>query len=463
MTPRTVAVLAAFFALAAEGAAAPNRWNVLLVTADDMNADSAGWLGNKLNLTPNLDAFAKSAHRLVNNHNTCPICQPGREALLTGRVPHRSGALGFQPIRKDVPTLVEVLKAAGYHAAAIEKIAHMAPAEKFPWDDRHAGAIGKSPAKMRAAVRAALATAAAAKKPFFLNANITDPHRPFFGTAGKKAAKADDDLGGIAPLKPADVTVPTFLEDLPKVREEVAQYYSSIKRFDASFGAILDELKAAGRLDDTLVLFWSDHGMSFPFSKATVYRNGTWSPVLVRYPGMDAPRVRDEFVSSVDLMPSLLELLGIAPPPGMDGRSWVPLLKGENQPDRDFVVTHVNTVSSGKSFPQRCVRTKAHALHFHAWVGAGTPFRVEAMNGLSFAAMNASADGAVKGRVKQLVVGETLALYDIAADPDERTNAIDRPENAKFVADLAAKLLARMKATDDPQTKNFEAALAARP
>ena len=56
-------------------------------------------------------------------------------------------------------------------------------------------------------------------------------------------------------------------------------------------------------------MFLSDHGMSFPFSKATVYRNGTWSPVLIRFPGMGEPQHRPEFVSSVDIMPSLLELL----------------------------------------------------------------------------------------------------------------------------------------------------------
>ncbi len=463
MTARTLSLVVALgVATALPAADPPKRWNVLLVTADDMNADSAGWLGNKLNLTPNLDAFAKSAHRLVNNHNTCPICQPGREALLTGRVPHRSGALGFNPINKDVPTLVEVLKAAGYHTAAIEKVVHMAPADKFPWDDKRQGGIGKDPAKMRAAVKEALAKAGEAKKPFFLNANITDPHRPFFG-AGANNAKGDGSTDGITPLTAKDVTVPGFLEDLPKVREEVAQYYSSIKRFDVSFGAILDELKAAGRLDDTLVVFWSDHGMSFPFSKATVYRNGTWSPVLVRIPGTEKPKELTEFVSSVDVMPSLLELLKVDAPKGMDGRSWVPLLDGETQPDRDFVVTHVNTVSSGKAFPQRCVRTKTHSLQFHAWVGEGTPFRVEAMSGLSFAAMNASTDEGVKKRVKQLVEGEKLALYDLTTDPDERVNILDRKEYARVFANLSAKLLAHMKATDDPQTKAFEAALAARP
>ena len=437
----------------------PRRLNLLVVTADDMNADSGGWNGSTLGATPNLDAFAKTAHRFVNSHVTVPICQPGRSALMTGRVPHRNGALGFNPIRRDVPTLVEVLRDAGYYTAVVAKAAHMAPAEMFPWHAVGEQSLGKQPAKFAEKFREMLAAAAKDGKPFFVNANICDPHRPFINGTGKKV-KADEPLGGARVFKPAEVTVPAFLEDLPRVREEVAQYYSSVSRFDVAFGLVMKELAAAGRDADTVVVFLSDHGMSFPFSKATVYYNGTWSPVLVRVPGQKESQTRSEMVSSVDVMPSVLELLGVKPPAGMDGRSWVPLLKGEAQPDRDFVVTHVNTVSSGKSFAQRCVRTKDRALMFQGWVGGPDKFRVEAMSGLSFAAMNASTDERIRARVKQLVDGESLMLFDTTADPAERKNLIRDPMYAADVAALSKKLRAHMKRTEDPQTKAFEAALA---
>lgn len=452
-------LLVGLTALPAAGEDAPKKWNLLLITADDMNADSAGWVGNKLGATPNLDAFAKTAHRFVNSHVSVPICQPGREALLTGRVPHRSGGLGFNPIRKDVPTLVEVLRDAGYYTAAIAKIAHMAPAEKFPWHATGPQDLGKNPDQFAAKLAEMLAAAKKEGKPFFINANVCDPHRPFIGGAAKaKAKQKDQPTKGVRIYKADEVTVPAFLEDLPKVREEVAQYYTSVNRFDRTFGLIMAELKAAGRVDDTVVVFMSDHGMSFPFSKATVYRNGTWSPVLIRIPKMDKAQERPEFVSSVDVMPSLLELLEVKAPKGMDGRSWLPLLKGEKQSDRDHVVTHVNTVSSGRSYAQRCIRTKDRSLMFHAWVGGPFPFRVEAMNGLSFAAMNESSDEKVKGRVKQLLEGETLMLFDVSKDPSERSNVVREAKYATDLTELGKKLLARMEATDDPQTKAFRTA-----
>jgi N-sulfoglucosamine sulfohydrolase len=449
-----------YFAIdAAVRAEPPKRLNLLLITADDMNADSSGWMGSKLGATPNLDAFARTGHRLVNHHVSAPICQPSRSALMTGRVPHRNGALGFNPINTDVPTLVEVLAKAGYHTSAINKIAHMAPASKFPWHVSRNGS-GKNPKEFGQHVAECLKAAKDAGKPFFLNANITDPHRPFPGSNQPKAKKQTN-AGASKAYSPAQVCVPSFLEDIPEVRKEVAEYFTGVRRFDESFGQVIEALKAAGHADDTLIVFLSDHGMSFPFSKATVYRNGTWSPVILRWPGMPAAVVHPEFVSSVDLMPTLLDILSVKHPEGMDGRSWLPILKGESQPDRDFVITHVNTVSSGRSFPQRCVRTKNHSLMFHGWADGQTRFRVEAMNGRSFNALAeaAKSDAKIKQRVEQFHIGTPLSFFDLQKDPDERNNLIADPNHRAEIDRLAKLLVAHMDRTNDPQTENFKRAL----
>ncbi len=462
-------------ALASAALAADRPLNVLLITADDMNADSPGWMGNPLKLTPSLDAFAGTAHRFVNNHVTVPICQPGRSAFMSGRVPHRNGALGFEPMREGTPTLVTVLRAAGWFAAGINKLPHMMPESSFPWDAKFMGS-GKNPDLLGQQTRDAIAAAKSAGKPFFLNCNITDPHRPFFGSEQgaarqqKKAAKktggdTEEAEGVVAPVKPSEVTVPRFLEDLPGVRREVAQYSGNIKRLDLSFAKILRALDDSGEAARTVVLFLSDHGMSFPFSKATVYFNGTRSPVLLRWPGMGPPQRREEFVSSVDLMPTLLEVLGVPAPAGLDGRSWLPLLRGEPQPGRDHVFTHVNSVSSGIQFPQRCVRTATRALMFHAWAGPEAAFRVEAMNGLSYAALAdaAKSDARLKGRVGQLLHGTVLAFYDLTQDEGERRNEIANPAYAAEIARMKQQLLAHMERTQDPQLANYRQALAGQP
>src|SRR5206468_8365568 len=97
--------------LASAAAPAADRpLNILLITADDMNYDTPGCTGNKTaDITPNLDRLAKEGVRFVHAHVTVAVCQPSRECLMTGRYPHRNGAVGFYPINKDVPTLQESL------------------------------------------------------------------------------------------------------------------------------------------------------------------------------------------------------------------------------------------------------------------------------------------------------------------------------------------------------------------
>jgi N-sulfoglucosamine sulfohydrolase len=436
----------------------PRPLHVVLITADDMNGDSAGWMGNKLKATPNLDKFAATSHRLIHHHVTAPICQPSRSAFMTGRVPHRNGALGFHPIRMDVPTLVEILAARGYYTAVVNKFEHMAPAAKFPWDLKLGGS-GKQPKVIAEQVRQSLKAAANAKKPIFLNVNITDPHRAFPGGAPPKKKKAIA-TAPVEPFTPDQVAVPSFLQDIPEVRKEIAQYYTAIRRFDQSFGEIIAALTETGILENAIVVFLSDHGMSFPFSKATVYRNGTWSPILARWPGMGKTvEDRTNLVSSVDLLPTLLELLGVAAPDGLDGRSWLPLLRGERQPERDYVITHVNSLSSGLSFPARCVRTLTHSYIWQAWPDGKTKIRMEAMNGLAFKALAASSDAKIQARVQQFHDGVVHGFYDLKSDPDERRNLMADPKQSPEIARLRQILLRHMERTGDPQLENFRRGL----
>lgn len=458
--------------------AADLRRSLLLITADDMNADSPGWMGNPLQVTPALDTFAATSHRFRNHHVTVPICQPGRQALMTGLVPHRNGGLGFNPISPGTVTLPALLQQRGWFTAVIDKHPHMKPDAEFPWDVKLSGS-GKNPELMRQHMDQLLQQAAASGKPFFINANITDPHRPFPGstqTKGKQGAKrqqnekleqraerqqlAEKFVGST--FEPQEVRVPEFLEELPAVRREVAMYYTAMARLDQTFAGILEALEASGRADSTIVVFLSDHGMSFPFSKASVYRNGTWSPVLLRYPGMPAAVVHDEFVSSVDLLPTLLDLLSVPQPEGLDGRTWLPLLNGQTQELRDAVVTHVNSVSSGKNFPQRCIRTESASLMFHAWSDGVTKFQVEAMSGLTWNALAAAADSSpqIAARVRQFQTGETLMFFDLTADPAERRNLIAEPAAAPRIQQLGERLLQHMQQTQDPQTAAFRTAFA---
>ncbi|MBS1814438.1 MAG: sulfatase [Acidobacteria bacterium] len=440
--------------------------NLLFITVDDMNWDMPGFMGNTLGLTPHLDQLASRSHRFMHNRTTAPICQPSREAMMTGRVPHRSGALGFDPIHEGIPTLVMELRKAGYFTGSIHKQEHMQPPSCFPWDYSLEGK-GRAPSEYGNAVTHAIAAARTKKQPFFINCNINDPHRPFYGSRG--AAAVDHNETGeyhvAREVTANDITVPVNLEPLPAVREEYAQYCNSAQRMDKSIGAVLAALAAAPESEHTIIFFSADHGMPFPFAKATVYNNGTRTPALLHYPHMSTPKAFEERTCNIDYMPTLLDLLGVPQPAGMDGKSWAPLLHGGKYDGPNLLVTHVNTVHSLAAYPMRAIQDDRYSLVFTPWSDGKLLFSIESMTGLTYPAMHAAAktDPAIAARVQQLRLGIPLAFYDLKEDPGQRKNLIDAAAHKNRIAHMKKALLQYIKETGDPQLDNFQRLLAGKP
>lgn len=456
----TAAAVSASPALLAASRKPPN---LLFITADDMNYSMPGFMGGKYGLTPSLDALALRSHRFVNNRTVAPICQPSREAMMTGRLPHRSGALGFNPIHEGVPTLTTLLQAQGYFAAAIHKTEHMQPPACFPWDHAVVGK-GRSPLEYAEDVRESMDQARRSNRPFFINCNINDPHRPFYGSP--KAAEVDHDEKG--PYKVArelhadDVEAPSFLENLPGIRKEFSQYCNSTQRLDVSIGKVLEVLRASPEADNTIVLFTADHGMPFPFSKATVYTNGTRTPVVLSWPGMGQPKVFKDFTSNIDLLPTLLDLMGVAKPEGIDGESWLPIFQSHSPQNREYVITYVNGLNNNMVFPMRAIQNRRYSLIFSPWSDGKLHYQAESMWGLTYKAMARAAetDPRIAARVKQYILGIPLAFYDLETDPDQRINLIDAASHRKQIHTMEAALLSSMERTADPQLENFKTFLA---
>ncbi len=441
------------------GRRAETPMNLLFITADDMNWSLPGFMGGKNNLTPHLDELAQRSHRFVNNRTVAAICQPSREAMMTGLVPHHSGALGFNPINAGIPTLTTILQAHGYFAAGIHKLRHMQPESCFPWDF-HIHGNDRNPLVYEKSVKEAIALARSAKKPFFINCNINDPHRPFYGSP--EASLLDHNEEGpyrlARELGAEDVEVPSFLENLPPIQKEFAQYCNSTRRLDISIGRVLAVLKESPEVNNTLVIFNGDHGMPFPFAKATCYDNGTRTPALISWPGMNKPRIFEDLTCNIDILPTLLDILGVPAPEHIDGRSWMPIFEGLSHNRRDYVVTNINSVFGGEQFPVRAIQNMKYSLIASFWSDGRLQFRVESMEGLTYKAMVEAArtDPRVAARVRQYIYGIPLAFYDLERDPDQRVNAIDLPEYKERVIEMKQRLLEDMEATNDPQLGNYK-------
>ena len=455
-------------AAAAKGVA-KSRPNVLLITVDDMNWDSPGCSGGKVeDITPNMDRLAAEGVRFELAHVTIAVCQPCRQTLMTGRFPHRFGALGFEPINPKITTLQEKLHEAGYLNGILGKVSHLAPRRKFPWDLAASRELvaGRDPSKYYEQTRGFIAQATKAGKPFFLMANSHDPHRPFVGSAQEKRFRRllDRIPKPSRMYRPQDVTVPGFLPDIPAVRKEVAQYYCSVRRADDTVGAVLRALHESGQEKNTLVMFLSDHGMAFPFSKTNVYLHSTKTPWIVRWPGKVKPGTVDHqhFIPGIDFMPTVLEVAGIEAVPGMDGRSFLPLLTGGTQQGRDHVHTVFHKTAGRKMYPMRCVQNRRFGYLFNPWADGKTVFRNESQSGLTMKAMRAAAgnDAKIAARVKLFLYRVPEEFYDFAADPDARRNLIDSPEHRDELARLRQRMLAWMKQVADPLLPRFEKHLA---
>ncbi len=480
---KRVASLLVCVALAAN--AAEPRLNILFITADDMNYNTPGFTGNKLpGITPNLDRLASQGLWFVNAHVTVGVCQPSRECLMTGRYPHRNGAIGFYPVRADVPTLQEQLKAAGYYLGIMGKTSHLAPPAKFPWDFMPDGAeirAGRAPSAYYTKFKEFLQKAKAAGKPFFYMANSHDPHRPYAGSEqeqqkskGKKnankprAAQVGDesaDSEGTYPppdriFKPGEVSVPGFLPELPDIRREAAQYSSSAHRFDQTLGEVLRALKEEGLEETTLVMFLSDNGISMPFAKSNCYLTSTRTPWLVRWPGKVKPGTKDttHFISGIDYMPTILEAAGLPLPAGMDGRSFLPLLTGGSQDGRDHAFTCYNDTSARKSYPMRCLQNARFGYIYNAWSTGENTYRAESMSGLTYKAMveAAKAQPAVAARVDLLLHRVPEELYDLQSDPNALTNLVADAKCLETLQQMRKDMLAWMAQTEDPLLDGYQ-------
>ncbi len=439
--------------------------NILLITADDLNWDSVGVYGCRTpECTPNIDALANDGVRFEYAHVTIAVCQPSRGAMMTGRYPHRSGQEGFHHIDgKAVPLLPEELGKVGYLNGILGKVGHSTPKQAFEWDfheDMPELGWGRDKEIYYRFTRQFLDMAREKGQPFFLMANAHDPHRPFHGNDAKLYGR--DGITFPPPSRvytPEDVQVPGFLPDLPEVRQELAEYASSVRRCDDVVGRIVDALKAAGVYEDTLILFLSDNGMAFPFSKSNCYLHSTRTPWIACWPGHIKPGSHDQdhFISGVDCMPTLLELAGVPIPAGVEGRSFLSVLRGGSDASRDRVFTQFHETYARGRYPMRCVQDKRFGYIFNPWSDGKREFRNESQAGRTFAAMQAAGaqDSAVADRVRLFQYRVIEELYDFRNDPDALVNMVDDPCYQVDLARLRGELDAWMVKYDDPVLEAF--------
>ncbi|MFH1084338.1 MAG: sulfatase [Chloroflexota bacterium] len=377
--------------------------------------------------TPHLQRLAEEGVLFRQCYCAAPTCSPSRAALLTGMAPHTAGMIGLAhrgfALNDYRQHLVHTLRGAGYRSTLIG-VQHVAgAAETIGYDAVVPTASNRAEHVAPAAVDFLRHTP---DQPFFLSVGFFETHREF------SAPGPAEDARYIRP--------PATVPDTPETRADMAAYIASARVLDEGMGAVLAALDEAGLAANTLVICTTDHGPAFPGMKCNLNSHGMGVMLILRGPGgWRGGRAVDALVSHVDIYPTLCELLGIAPPAWLQGRSLMPLARGEAAEVNEAVYGEVTYHAAYE--PQRCVRTRRWNS-VQRFGGRARPVLPNCDDGPSKSLWLA------RGWAERPVAQEQL--YDLAFDPNEAHNLADSPAHADVLAELRARLQHWMEATDDP-------------
>ena len=429
----------------AQTAGETKRPNILYVTADDLG-EQVGCYGDAIARTPNLDALAAQGARFSNAYITQASCSPSRSSLLTGLYPHQNGQVGLANrgygMKPDVPNLPTLLHEAGYRTGIIGKL-HVNPEADFKFDYERKNA--KSTLDVRKVATQAREFIESAKEgePFFLYLNYFDPHTPF--------QKQVDGL----PEKPltAEDVKPLPFNDIKsdEALQSIADFYNGATRLDAGFGMLLDVLKQTGHDKNTIIVFVGDHGAPFPRGKTTCYEGGVRVPLIIKMPGeTKAGQTVDALVSSVDIVPTLLQAARVEKKIATAGQPLQPLLSGDNSGARKYLVAEYYAHTSAAFYPRRSIRDGRYKLIVNLIAPAPNP--VQTVDGTTGRPKSADFvnERAYRG-YKTLLNPPAEEMYDLKNDPNEWNNLAgrDKPELQKKQDELRAALRDWQEKTGD--------------
>ena len=423
--------------------------NVVWISCEDMGP-ILGSYGNDIIKTPNLDKLASEGVRYTNAYSTVGVCAPSRFSIITGMYPARLGAHNMRTgdyhnyktpeevsHRKNIgvidkegknipeyevvpPTHVkpftEILRTKGYYCANNFKCDYQFNAPFTAWDEVSSTVSYRDAPK---------------DKPFFYVWNTLLTHESRIWERSNQPLT----------VNPEDIIIPSYFPDIPEVRNDIARKYSNIEAMDKKVGELMNQLEEDGVLDNTIIMFWSDHGGNLLRQKRAVGNSGLNVPLIIRYPNkMDAGKVDERIVSLMDLGPTVLSLLNIEPPKHYDGKA----IAGPYEDDpREYAFGTADRFDESTDM-QRSVLDGRYVYVKNFLPELPLIYRNKyreriTMNSklIQMDSFNMLEGDAAYIFMKTKPVEE---FYDLANDPYEVHNIIDNPKYSKRINDFRAAL-----------------------
>jgi N-sulfoglucosamine sulfohydrolase len=414
----------------------------VLITGDDLGWKDLGCYGNTDVATPRLDRLAREGLLFTRAFGAASSCSSARATFITGQYPHTNGVTGLthaHPLRSLSPlhpTLPKLLRKAGFHTALEGKwhVSPYLPTSWYGYEERLSGMFSED-MWIRNSERTREFLHRNRAHRFYFEINYMSNHRDDSG---------DFDFVAGFPVDAQKLRVPEYLNlpDWPEIRADLARFYSQTAHMDHMIGEVLDTLDELGIAEQTLVVFVSDNGAPFPGSKMTLYDRGIGTPLLLRWPErIAAGKTADDLVSTIDLLPTVLDAVGVPSPEWVQGKSLLPLTRGKAAaPFRQAVFAEMTYHLD--HIPMRAVRT-AKWKYIRNLTDA--PIGLDQLADEDWA--HRLCERPEQPWKRKRVPEE---LYDLDEDPHEQRNLVNDPWARRFLGRLRAGLRQHMRNTNDP-------------
>lgn len=435
------ALYVALFTAVPSLAADPARPNIVWIVVDDMSAHFSCY-GEKLIQTPNVDRLAREGTRFSHAYVTAPVCSPCRSALVTGMYQtsigahhHRSGR-GTEKIQLPEPVVPvpTLFQRAGYYTSNGGPMAKGKGIAKtdynFDWDRKMYDGndwSGRKPGQ-----------------PFFAQVQL-------HGGKNREGMNWPDVVAKTLgrPTNPADVTLPPYYPRDPVILGDWASYLDAVRLTDKQVGDVLHRLEREGILDQTVVMFLTDHGISHARGKQFLYDEGIHVPWVIRGPGVGKGVVRDDMVQHIDLAATSLARTGVPVPAGMQGRDV--LAKDYTPRDAVYAARDRCDETTERIRSVRTDRFK-YIRNFHPERPHLQPNRYKDNKPIVRKLRELHAHGMLNAIQEKLLFAPTRPkeeLYDVSTDPFEVKNLADDPAYAATLSAMRARFEKWMVETND--------------
>jgi uncharacterized sulfatase len=431
--------------------------NIVLFIADDLGTSDIGAYGNPIIRTPNLDKFADESIVFNCAFAGSPTCSPSRAAMFSGLYPFRNGAhANHHGIKDGIKTLPVYLQQLGYAVGFAGKL-HIGPLKAYPFELIHDTNVPEPGHENDGVlwtdlnldpVDRWLHEKSVSKKPFAL---IVNDHSPHVIWPEKPEYEADK------------IDIPAIHIDTKETRVARARYYTDISKMDSNVGKLLESLKKNGFEKNTVVIFTADQGPQWAFGKWNLYDYGIRVPLIVRWLEVVQKNTESNvLVSLVDLLPTVVEIAGGEIDGSIDGQSFLSVLKGEKEGERDVVfATHTGDGTMNQA-PMRMIRTNRYKYIVNLAPGVvynthinlakdhdgGYQYWASWQNS-SFSNEHAAA---VLWRYHNRPAEE---LYDIHTDPDEWHNLAANPDYERILEQFRVQMKEWRQKQGDTETGVF--------